>query len=83
LLENQFTSVTPLPDPTAATNGSAGHIVPSPTFDDPMLEIAVPPHVAHVHLRDWRVESTSNALRTRVAAVVEKACEAVVGMSGT
>jgi Pre-mRNA 3'-end-processing endonuclease polyadenylation factor C-term len=66
LLESQFASVTPLPNPEAG----------------PMLEIAVPPHVARVHLRDLRVESSNNALRTRVAAVIEKACEAVVGMAG-
>ena len=95
LLENQFASVTPLPDPNAiATNGTTSdstsqHIVdhkPSasstPTFDDPVLKIAVPPHVAYVHLRDLSVESTNTALRTRVAAVVEKACEVVAGIAG-
>jgi hypothetical protein len=70
LLENQFSSVTPLHSPEAGAD------------DDPMLEIAVPPHVARVHLRDLRVESSNNALRTRVAAVVEKACEAVIGIAG-
>ena len=88
LLENQFSSVTPLPNLNAATNGSpesaSRDIILSPSFtlDDPVLEISVPPHVAHVHLRDLRVESASNALRTIVAAVVEKACETVVGIAG-
>jgi hypothetical protein len=86
LLENQFSSVTPLPNLNAATNGSpesaSRDIIPSLTLDDPVLEISVPPHIAHVHLRDLRVESASNALRTRVAAVVEKACETVVGIAG-
>jgi cleavage and polyadenylation specificity factor subunit 3 len=89
LLENQFSSVTPLPNLNSSpTNGypesASRDVIPSSMFtvDDPVLEISVPPHVAHVHLRDLRVESASNALRTRVAAVVEKACETVVGIAG-
>jgi cleavage and polyadenylation specificity factor subunit 3 len=40
----------------------------------------VPPHTARVWLRDLSVECKNPALRSRVQAVVEKACETVAGI---
>jgi Pre-mRNA 3'-end-processing endonuclease polyadenylation factor C-term len=87
LLENQFgDAIVPInitdenggTDTSGIPNGSGNGVETT----QPGLEISVPPHTARVRLMDLHVECKNPALRSRVQAVVEKACETVAGIAG-
>ncbi|KAF2673569.1 Endoribonuclease ysh-1 [Microthyrium microscopicum] len=87
LLENQFGDsaitpiiATPAGDDSASASTWASLTSSTADKDEPGLEIRIAPFVARVWLRELRVECSNGALRARVQAVVERACETVASM---